>query len=291
MKRGRSDLSAHAGLCRMRIALFSSFSAATGFVLARPGFSPEMLPLALGVFLLACGASALNQYQERGIDAVMPRTRTRPVPSGKISPRNALRFSLVLIASGSLTLIFTGSVLSPSLGLTGVIWYNGLYTAMKKKTAFAVVPGAIVGAITPAIGWVAGYGSFSDPRLISLCFFFFMWQVPHFWLLLLNYGEEYERAGLPSLTGIFSRTQLLRIIFIWIFAAAVSCLFLPVTGIVRTPALRYLLVGSSLWLVWNGLTLLRFKAAERSFSSAFGRINGYMFFAMVLLSADRLFPR
>jgi protoheme IX farnesyltransferase len=275
----------------MRIALFSSFSAATGCVIARPGFSPEMLPLMLGVFLLACGASALNQYQERDSDALMPRTRTRPVPSGKISPRNALRFSLVLISCGSLTLFFSGSVLSPLLGLTGVIWYNGLYTTMKKKTAFAAVPGAIVGAITPAIGWVAGNGSLSDPRLVSLCFFFFMWQVPHFWLLLLKYGEEYEKAGLPSLTGIFSRTQLLRIIFIWIFAAAVSCLFLPVTGIVRTPAIRCLLVGASLWLVWNGLTLLRFKAAGRSFSAAFGRINGYMFFAMILLSADRLFPR
>jgi protoheme IX farnesyltransferase len=289
MSRERGDLGAHVGLCRMRISLFSSLSAATSFLIARSGPGPEMLPLATGVFLLACGSSALNQCQERTIDALMPRTRTRPIPSGRISPLGALCFSLALIFSGTLTLLLTGSVFAPLLGLAGVLWYNGFYTTMKRRTAFAAVPGALVGTITPAIGWVAGNGSLSDPRLLSLCFFFFMWQVPHFWLLLLDHGEEYEKAGLPSLTGIFARTQLLRIIFIWIFATAVSCLFISVTGMIRTPAVNYLLFGASLWLIWSGLTLLRRQAGERLASFTFRRINIYMLFVMVLLSVDRLF--
>jgi protoheme IX farnesyltransferase len=157
---------------------------------------------------------------------------------------------------------------------------------MKRKTAFAAVPGALVGTITPAIGWVAGNGSLSDPRLLSLCFFFFMWQVPHFWLLLLDHGEEYEKAGLPSLTGIFARTQLLRIIFIWIFATAVSCLFLPFTGVIRTPLVALLLFGASLWLMAQGIML--FSVRESPSSVPFGRINAYMLLVMVLLSVDRL---
>jgi protoheme IX farnesyltransferase len=272
----------------MRISLFSSLSAATSSLIARPGPGPEMLPLMLGVFLLACGSSALNQYQERSIDALMPRTRTRPIPSGRISALGALYFSLTLISSGTLTLLLTGSVFAPLLGLAGVLWYNGLYTAMKRETAFAAVPGALVGIIAPAIGWVAGDGSLSDPRLLSLCFFFFMWQVPHFWLLLLNHGEEYEKAGLPSLTGIFARRQLLRIIFIWILATAVSCLFISVAGMIRTPAINYFLFGASLWLIWNGLTLLRRQAGERLTSFTFKRINIYMLLVMALLSVDRL---
>lgn len=287
MIQGRGGLGAHVGLCRMRISLFSSLSAATSFIIAQSGPGPEMLPLMLGVFLLACGSSALNQYQERIIDALMPRTRTRPIPSGRISPLGALYFSLMLIFSGTLTLLLTGSAFAPLLGLAGVIWYNGLYTAMKRKTAFAAVPGALVGTITPAIGWVAGNGSLSDPRLLSLCFFFFMWQVPHFWLLLLDHGEEYEKAGLPSLTGIFARTQLLRIIFIWIFATAVSCLFLPFTGVIRTPLVALLLFGASLWLMAQGIML--FSVRESPSSVPFGRINAYMLLVMVLLSVDRLF--
>ena len=288
MSRERGDLCAHIGLCRMRISLFSSLSAATSFIIARSGPGPEMFPLMLGVFLLACGSSALNQYQERSIDALMPRTRTRPIPSGRISPRGALYFSLALISSGTLTLLLTGSVFAPLLGLAGVMWYNGLYTAMKRKTAFAAVPGALVGTITPAIGWVAGNGSLSDPRLLSLCFFFFMWQVPHFWLLLLDHGKDYEKAGLPSLTGIFAKTQLLRIIFIWIFATAVSCLFISVTGMIRTPAVNYLLFGASLWLIWSGLTLLRRQAGACLAFFTFRRINIYMLFVMALLSIDKL---
>jgi protoheme IX farnesyltransferase len=288
MRHEQGNLGAHTGLCRVRISLFSSLSAATGFLVSRPGPGPEMFPLMLGIFLLACGSSALNQYQERKFDALMPRTRTRPIPSGRVSASGALYFSLSLLFCGTLTLLLTGSVLAPLLGLAGVLWYNGLYTSMKRKTAFAAVPGALVGTITPAVGWVAGNGSLSDPRLLFLCFFFFMWQVPHFWLLLLNHGEEYEKAGLPSLTGIFARTQLLRIIFVWLLAAAVSCLFLPFAGIIRTSVVALLLFGLSFWLVGHGMTLLR-SAGECSSSVTFRRINIYMLLVMALLSVDRLF--
>lgn len=289
MRHGRGDFGAHIGLCRVRIALFSSLSAATGFIIARPGPGPEMLPLMTGIFILACGCSALNQYQERETDALMPRTAGRPIPSGKITPAAALYFSVALISSGVLTLLLTGSVFGPLLGLAGVLWYNGLYTSMKRKTAFAAVPGALVGTITPAIGWVSGGGALSDPGMAALCFFFFMWQVPHFWLLVLNYGEEYEEAGLPSLTKIFTRAQLLRIIFIWISAVAVSGLFISTGGMIHTPPVNVLLLGASFWLVVNAVRLLLPGRGEIPYPLTFRKINIYVLLVMALLSVDKLF--
>lgn len=275
-------------LCRIRVSFLSTFSAATGFILSARQMKPQMIILMIGVFFLACGASALNQYQERNIDALMPRTEKRPIPSGRIHPLHALYFSLMLTLLGSLTLLLVGSITAPLLGLFAVLWYNGVYTYLKRKTAFALIPGALIGMIPPAIGWVSGGGSLSEPKLLFLCFFFFMWQVPHFWLLILNHGDEYKNAGLPSLTGIFTRTQLLRIIFNWIFATAVSCLFLSVNGMIQTPLISFLLFGASLWLIWNGIRLLRLEGEELFYSLAFRRINIYMFLVMLLLSVDRI---
>jgi protoheme IX farnesyltransferase len=283
---GRGGIGAHVGLCRWRVSVFSSLSAVTGFLIANSGPGPELLPLALGVFLLACGASALNQYQEREIDALMTRTKTRSLPSGRISPSDALSFAITLVVCGTLVLLLAGSAFAPLLALGAVLWYNGFYTPLKRKTAFAAVPGALVGAIAPAIGWAAGGGGLSDPRLFALCFFFFMWQVPHFWLLLLDRGKEYEQAGLPSMTGIFTEAQLRRIILAWILAAAVSSLFLPFTGIIRTPVVALLLFGGSLWLMAQGIRLSRMH--ESPPSVPFGRLNVYILLVMLSLSLDRL---
>lgn len=280
-------LPVYSELCKLRISLFSAFSALTGFLLASREFRPEALVLIAGIFFLACGSSALNQYQERKTDALMPRTERRPIPSGKIEPFHALLFAIMLIFLASLTLLLTGRAAAPVLGLLAVIWYNGLYTYLKRKSAFALIPGALVGNIPPAIGWVTGGGTFCDPGLIALSVFFFLWQVPHFWLLILRYGKEYEKAGFPSLSTIFTRTQLLRIIVNWILATAVSCLFLSISGMVLTPLINYILIGVSLWLM---VTAIRFlgQGGEIAYAFTFRRINAYMFLVMFLASIDTL---
>lgn len=277
-------------LCKVRISLFSACAALTGFLLAGHEFRPEALVLITGVFLLACGSSALNQYQERKTDSLMPRTERRPIPSGRVESSHVLVFSILLIFLGSLTLLLTGRAVAQLLGLLAVVWYNGLYTHLKKKTAFALIPGALVGTIPPAIGWVTAGGTFSDPGLIALCFFFFLWQVPHFWLLVLHYGGEYEKAGLPSLSSLFTRMQLSRIIVNWIFATAVSCLFLSMSGMILTPAINYTLFGISLWLIAIAIQLLKQGGEVTSpYTSTFRKINVYMFLVMVLASLDSLF--
>lgn len=281
-------LRAYSELCKVKISVFAVLSALSGYFLAPSRIGPDIFLLISGVFVLACGASALNQYQERAVDALMERTRKRPIPSGRIRPVNALYFSMVLIFSGILALFSTGSFTAMILALTAALWYNGAYTYLKRKTAFAVIPGALVGAITPVIGWVMGDGALKDPRLPALCFFFFMWQVPHFWILLLNYGEEYAKAGLPSLSNIFSGVQLRRITFHWFSATAVSCLFLPLYGLVNSPLITFLLFASSCGFLLLGI---RFASSD-DVSGIKGRaifrsINYYMLSTIVLVSFGR----
>ena len=237
--------------------MFSTLSTFTGFILARRGLSSDVIFPILGVFLLASGSCALNQYQERQNDQLMERTKGRPIPSKKLSPSTALKISIGLLLFGSIILYVGAHWSALGLGLFAMFWYNGVYTSLKRKSPFAAIPGALIGAIPPLIGWVSGKGHLSlDPQILAISFFFFIWQVPHFWLLLLNSGKDYEKAGLPSLTRIFSSAQLSRITFMWIFATAAACMMIPLFGIVESHVIHGSLFLVAFWLVWKSLKLL-----------------------------------
>lgn len=276
-------------LGKIRISLLVTFSTAAGYLLAAQEVTLHMFVPAAAVFLLACGSCALNQYQEREIDALMDRTRNRPLPSGKLNPSFALFVSLGLISAGSFILFHGASLLAGILGLFAIFWYNGIYTPLKRKTAFAAIPGALIGAIPPALGWVSGGGSLLDPRIRAVVLFFYMWQVPHFWLLLLDFGKDYEKAGLPSLTRIFTPAQLSRMTFMWISATAVACLVTPLFGIAESSAIRGGLFVAAFWLVWKGSKLLKVHSLEFPFHFTFSTINSYAFVVIVLFTLDKLF--
>jgi protoheme IX farnesyltransferase len=276
-------------LGKIRISLLVTLSTATGYLLAAQEVTLQILVPAAAVFLLACGSCALNQFQERKIDALMERTKNRPLPSGKLNPSSALLISLGLISIGSFTLFRGASLLTGILGLFAIFWYNGIYTTLKRKTAFAAIPGALIGAIPPALGWVSGGGSLLDPRIWAVILFFFMWQVPHFWLLLLDFGKDYEKAGFPSLTRIFTPAQLSRITFMWISATAVTCMVIQLFGVVESLAIRGGLFAAAFWLVWKGSRLLKAHSPESRFHFTFNTINSYAFVVMGLFTLDRLF--
>ena len=270
-------------LGKLKVSAPIALSAVAGYVLSSREIRPGLIGVAAGVLFLSAGCSALNQYQERDIDAYMLRTSARPVPSGIIPSAPALRLSVVLISLGLMLIFFAGGSFAASLGLCGLMAYNGMYTFLKKKSAFAVVPGAVIGAIPPAIGWVSAGASIFSLRLAVLSFFFFMWQIPHFWLLLMRYGDEYERAGLPSLGGTFSPRQARRIVFHWMVAAAMSCQLMSVFG-VRSHLIGACLLIVALFCIANAVSLLR--QGELSFQSAFGRLNSYMFVVVFLVMID-----
>ena len=272
-------------LCRGRVSLFAALSAAAGFVLSAANLEAQLVIVFAGVFVLACGASGLNQYQERATDALMSRTSNRPIPSGRIKPYYALLLSCVLAAAGLAILIMSCGPIAGMLGLIALIWYNGVYTLLKRKSAFAVIPGALTGALPPAIGWVVAGGYLLDPRLLAISLFFVIWQVPHFWLFLMSHWNEYQEASLPSLTQIFSRAQITRIVFHWIASAAVCGPALCLFGLAQSSLIQYSLIAASAWLIWQGVGFVQNSKAARS---VFVRLNAYMIIVVALLVSDRL---
>ena len=274
-------------LSKVKITFAVALTTVTGYLLAGGSFDMGLIMPTLGIFLLACGSSAINHFQEREQDEKMDRTRDRPIPSGRISPAGALAFAFLLSLTGSVILYLGSGMLGMELGLLALIWYNVIYTPLKRKTAFAVVPGAVIGAIPPLVGWVAAGGQLSDPRALFMAFFFFIWQVPHFWLLMLKYGEEYTKAGFPSITALYSSRQIKNITFIWILATAVSALMLPAFDVVESWAVMAGLLISSIWLVGQFIRLLSVPDLAFSPIKYFMKINYFVLAVIILLSLDR----
>lgn len=271
----------------MPIAFLSACSGLTGYLLAPRHSLSVGTMLTAAVFLMAAGASALNQYQERNVDALMERTRSRPLPAGSIKPSAALFFALMLVSAGLFLNLFIGT--TPFLlGIFALVWYNGIYTPLKRFTAFAAIPGAVVGMIPPAMGWSAAGGALLDPRLAAVCFLFFMWQVPHFWLQVLDHGKDYEQAGLPCLTSLISKEQLSRMIFIWVCAVASAGLLLPLYGAMTSPMVYFLLIPGACLIVAGACRLMQDRGRARA---AFRLVNLYIAFVMCLVSLESLFLR
>jgi len=275
-------------LCKIKVSFFNALAATAGCLLAPAPTSGNLTVAALGVFLLACAGSALNQYQEREIDCLMERTRHRPLPAGRIKPSPALIFALVLAVLALAILACFGNLRALLLGLFAVLCYNFLYTYLKTKTAFALIPGALVGTIPPAVGWTIGGGGLADPRLWALGLLFFLWQVPHFWLLMLDRRREYEQAGLPTLSTLFKERVLRRICFHWIVALAVASLCVSLYGLAEAPLIQGALLAAAVWITWEGRRLLTGNggaAAVRLFRA----INAYMVVVVLGVVLDGVF--
>ncbi len=275
-------------LTKMRICLFATLSACAGFLLAKEGVSLEIVLPALGIFLLSCGSCALNQFQERETDRIMERTKGRPLPSGKMTPSAAVLISSGLMLTGSLILFLGAGALVCGLGLLAVFWYNGIYFILKRKTALAVIPGALIGAIPPAMGWVSGGGSLFDLRIGAVGLFFFIWQVPHFWLILLEVADDYERAGLPSLARRAPAAEMRRIIFIWILSTGAACLLIPLFIPVNFRFILLSLLATTGWLAASAVNFIRTPARAGQRPQVFVSLNIYAFLALSLFSLDTL---
>jgi heme o synthase len=277
-----------AELTKVRISAMSTLTGAAGYVACAHGLHWGVVWASLGTVLLAMGASALNEVQERDYDAVMVRTRNRPIPTGAVTPPTAAGVAFALGAAGFAVLYFGGNLTAAMLGLLAMIWYNGVYTPLKRVTAFAAVPGSLIGALPPAIGWAAAGGSPLDPPILALCAVFFIWQVPHFWLLLFLYGEDYARAGFPTLDRVLSQGGLARVTFTWMAATAASCALLPVFGALHSLPSLLLLGAAALWLIWKGLSIL---GRAPSYRRAFLHINLFALLLVLSVLMDPLFAR
>jgi len=197
-----------------RITRMVTITSMVGFALAALGRSWAIPELMLAVFgcvvgtaLSAAGANAMNQWQERDLDARMPRTADRPLPTNRTSPRAVLVLSLALCALGVATLMLVNGIVPAAVSAACVVSYVAWYTPLKTKTPWATVVGAIPGALPPLIGWAAGrpdagWMSIGEAGGLSLFALMFVWQLPHFMAIAWVYREDYARGGYKVLPVI-----------------------------------------------------------------------------------------
>jgi protoheme IX farnesyltransferase len=217
----------------------------------------------------------------------MPRTANRPIPRGDLSPATAAGIAVAMSVAGFLILLLAHNLTSALLGALALAWYNGFYTPLKRLSAFAVVPGSLIGALPPAIGWTAAGGNLADPSVLALAFVFFIWQVPHFWLLVGLHAEGYEAAGYPTLVGLFGRPRLSRLTFTWTCGTAAACGLLPLFRVLGSWPAELMLGLGAVWLILGSLPLLRPGQDAALYRRVFMNIN---LFALVLTAAVILDP-
>lgn len=217
-------------LFRLPLSLMNATAALGGYLLYRAQPDLTVLPLCAGVALMAGAASALNQVLERDLDGRMGRTRLRPVASGELRRAGALAIALGALAAGVLLLNLCG-VLPLSIALVTLFWYLLLYTPLKRRTPFALLVGAVCGALPPLIGWSAAGGSLTDFRIVLLCGILYLWQVPHFWMLQKRYADDYRQAGVPLFAPRSFRTPA-PFLVLWLLAMIAATLLLPVFGLI-----------------------------------------------------------
>jgi len=170
-----------------------------------------------------------------------------------------------------------------------VLWYNVIYTYLKRVSSIASVVGSVIGAIPPAVGWVCAGGSLDGP-ILSLSFFLLMWQVPHFWLLALRISGDYEQAQFPTFVRVMGANSLSRVTFVWTTATAASALLLPIFGLSSSPFLGLGLVAAGAWLVLVAWRSLR-APSKQGVRQAFHAINYYAVMVMGAVILDAMLGR
>lgn len=280
-------LSVIADLVKYKLSLAVTLSAMTGYFISGTAFRLSLVFLIIGIFLLSSGAAALNQFTERMSDAIMERTMNRPIPGERISAENALYISVFLLAAGSAFLLDTGTI-PFMLGLFAVILYNLVYTRLKKITLISVIPGALVGAIPPLIGFTSAGGVLPQREIILFSIFIFFWQLPHFWLILIRFGNEYRKAGFKTFSEGFPGIKIRSLVFIWVILTTLLLALLSLRGLIFNRILTSALIISNLFFILLLYTILFGKDENRSVRAAFILINSFSLIVMIFFIVNSL---
>ena len=262
-----------------------SLSALFAYIMAKGEVGMDMLLATFSVLLVAMGVSTLNQVQEYKEDSKMERTKNRPIASGRMAPATGVIIAAVLIAL-SMVLIYE------LLGITGInifmfafIWYNAMYTPLKKKSALAVIPGAILGVIPPAVGWLVAGHSLKELEFIAIAAYYFIWQVPHFWLLVMLFHGDYKEGGYPTAMRLFGQGSLQRLTFVWLIFTIQAGIFL-VWAFEVYPVTMGIAILVGIWAFISSFELLRPGFELKNARSVFWKINAAFLAIIVLISID-----
>ena len=215
IKTARAEWRDYLELCKPNVVALIVFTAVVGMLLAAPGMVPldALVFGTLGIGLAAGSAAAINHVVDRKIDAIMGRTRGRPLPQGAVSSRDALVFALFIGGLAMAILVLLVNPLTALLTFLSLIGYAVIYTMyLKRATPQNIVIGGAAGAAPPVLGWTAVTGTV-DPGALLLFLIIFTWTPPHFWALAIHRAEEYRKVDMPMLPvthgNDFTRLQIL----------------------------------------------------------------------------------
>jgi protoheme IX farnesyltransferase len=273
-------------LIRILLSLAVGFSALAGFICKNHFLNLQAWFVFLGVFLLASGASAFNQVQERDYDARMKRTMKRPIPAGLISIPVAIIISIILIAFGLQILFYYGNLNSMLVGLFSVLWYNFIYTYLKRKTAYSVFVGIFTGIGPIFIGWLAAGGNWYNRECLLIATFMSVWQMPHFLLLMLRYEDDYRNAGFPLLTDNCGIPLVKAIILLSAVFISVIALMLVKFAVINSIGLQLLAVSVSILMLM--VLILKLFRKENYYRSLLMTVNIYMMLIMLCIFFDNI---
>lgn len=274
-------------LTKPRIILLLLATTATSMVVASGGY-PSVALLGytmLGGALAAGAANAINMYWDRDVDSVMARTRRRPVPAGRISPRRALAFGLFLTALSVAVLGLLVNWLAAALALGGILFYVFIYTIwLKRTTTQNIVIGGAAGAVPPLVGWAAVTGGVAMPALLLFAIIF-LWTPPHFWALALYRRADYAAASIPMLPVVAGEVETRRQIVRYSVAlVAVSLLLVPI----GSAGSFYLVSAAALGAVFLYLALALGREQARGAMRLFGYSVIYLALLFGALAVDQL---
>lgn len=283
-----TTLKTYLELTKPRIVTLLVFTTVTTMIIAAGGL-PELDVLIytlLGGVLAAGGSSAINQYLDRDMDAQMSRTARRPIPSGRVSPMNALVFGLSLVIWSVVILSVLVNPLTGILAFVGSIYYVVVYTmVLKRNTVVNILIGGGAGAFPVLVGWsaVTGTLSFEAGLLFAIIFW---WTPPHSWALAILVNADYSRANVPMMP-VAHGERVTRIQILLYSVQLLLITLLPVMFGILGPIYLLAALGLGLGLVWMSLQLIR--AASKSVArSTYKYSTAYLAFLFLAMITDVL---
>lgn len=285
------DLREYLELTKPRVVSLIVFTAVVGMFLSTPSMVPwNIFVLAtLGIALAAASAAVINHLVEQRSDALMARTRARPLPTGNLSSRQAIIFAGCLGTMSMLVLVLGVNLLTAVLTFVSLIGYSIIYTLfLKRRTPQNIVIGGAAGAAPPVLGWTAVTGEVSSDALL-LFLIVFVWTPPHFWALALYREQEYAKAGIPMLPvthgAVFTRLYVL--LYVILLAAVTLLPFAAhMSGWIYLVGVVALNIGF-LWFAWRLYRRYSDTLARRTFGYSIQYLA--LLFALLLIDHYRVF--
>ncbi len=274
----------HLLVAKLPLCLLVAFSSFFGFSLSAHHLGWQAWLVFGAILLLSCGGASLNSYQEYRWDQLMQRTRRRPVAAGYVTPELARRQGQLLVGGG-LILLFIGTshTMAVIAGALALVVYNLVYTPLKYRSIWAIIPGALCGALPPYIGWLAGGGPLYSPIILGGVLLLVIWQIPHFWLVMLSNKRDYRESPLPSLAHLFSESKLQVLSVLWL-GALITVLHTLLAMFTTMPATIRIMISAVSLIVMVVFSLQMCMRRQPPYRFLFMLLNSFMLFTMALLT-------